>query len=52
MDGFRADYLERGLTPTIEALAQLGVRAPFIKPSYPAITFPNHYTIVTVSYSL
>ncbi|CAL4075250.1 unnamed protein product, partial [Meganyctiphanes norvegica] len=50
LDGFRADYLERGLTPHIQALADAGVHAPFMKPSYPSVTFPNHYTIVTGSY--
>ncbi|XP_050711522.1 venom phosphodiesterase 2-like [Eriocheir sinensis] len=50
MDGFRADYLNRGLTPTIQALGGKGVRAPFMKPSYPTITFPNHYTIATGLY--
>ncbi|CAL4097065.1 unnamed protein product, partial [Meganyctiphanes norvegica] len=50
LDGFRADYLERGLTPNIQALADMGVYAPFMKPSYPSITFPNHYTIVTGTY--
>ncbi|KAK4327360.1 hypothetical protein Pmani_002188 [Petrolisthes manimaculis] len=47
MDGFRADFLSRGLTPTLQALADNGVTAPYMKPSYPTITFPNHYTIVT-----
>ncbi|XP_068207245.1 venom phosphodiesterase-like isoform X2 [Palaemon carinicauda] len=50
MDGFRAEYLIRGLTPTIAALARKGVRAPYMKPSYPTITFPNHYTIATGLY--
>jgi predicted AlkP superfamily pyrophosphatase or phosphodiesterase len=47
IDGFRADYLERGLTPTLQALADSGVRARFMKPSFPAYTFPNHYTLIT-----
>ncbi|XP_042225372.1 venom phosphodiesterase 2-like [Homarus americanus] len=50
MDGFRADYLLRGKTPTIQALGNMGVRAPYVKPSYPTITFPNHYTIATGMY--
>lgn len=49
MDGFRADYLARNLTPTLQKLADEGVHAPFMKPSYPSLTFPNHYSIVTVS---
>ncbi|XP_064081999.1 venom phosphodiesterase-like [Macrobrachium nipponense] len=50
MDGFRAEYLTRGFTPTIVALANKGVRAPYMKASYPTITFPNHYTIATGLY--
>ncbi|HKE48842.1 MAG TPA: ectonucleotide pyrophosphatase/phosphodiesterase [Rhodanobacteraceae bacterium] len=47
IDGFRADYLDRGLTPTLAALAAGGVRADALKPSFPTLTFPNHYTLVT-----
>ncbi len=47
IDGFRADYLDRGLTPNLKALADGGARAERMLPSFPSITFPNHYTIVT-----
>ncbi|GAB3389223.1 ectonucleotide pyrophosphatase/phosphodiesterase [Lysobacter fragariae] len=47
LDGFRADYLERGLTPNLSHLASTGVRAQWMNPSYPTLTFPNHYTLVT-----
>lgn len=50
MDGFRVEYLRRGLTPTLNVLRQKGVSAPYMKPSFPTITFPNHYTIVTGLY--
>ena len=50
IDGFRADYLERGLTPNIAALATRGVRAQAMRPSFPSVTFPNHYTLVTGLY--
>ncbi|NUO72276.1 MAG: alkaline phosphatase family protein [Frateuria sp.] len=46
IDGYRADYLERGLSPTLAALARSGVRAA-MQPSFPSLTFPNHYTLVT-----
>ncbi len=49
-DGFRADYLERGLTPTIDSLAAAGIRADSLIPSQPTKTFPNHYSIVTGLY--
>jgi predicted AlkP superfamily pyrophosphatase or phosphodiesterase len=47
LDGFRWDFLERGATPTLLRLAQEGVRADRLIPSFPTKTFPNHYTIVT-----
>ncbi len=50
LDGFRADYLDRGLTPTLRALADDGVHAAALKPAFPTLTFPNHYTIVTGLY--
>jgi predicted AlkP superfamily pyrophosphatase or phosphodiesterase len=47
IDGFRPDYLDRGVTPLLNALAAQGARAQFMRPSFPSITFPNHYTLVT-----
>jgi predicted AlkP superfamily pyrophosphatase or phosphodiesterase len=47
IDGFRADYLDRGKTPTLAGLAAQGVRGRGMAPSYPSLTFPNHYTLVT-----
>ena len=46
IDGFRPDYLDRGVTPNLSALAKEGVRGS-MHPSFPSITFPNHYTLVT-----
>lgn len=46
IDGFRADYLHRGLTPTLSALAGQGISAA-MRPSFPTKTYPNHYTLVT-----
>ena len=46
IDGFRPDYLDRGLTPTMSMLAAQGTRAR-MRASFPTKTFPNHYTIVT-----
>ncbi len=47
IDGFRADYLDRGATPNLKALAEGGARAERMRPSFPSLTFPNHYTLVT-----
>ncbi len=49
IDGFRADYLDRGVTPNMSALAKSGVRAR-MQPSFPTKTFPNHLTLVTGLY--
>src|SRR5690242_18287258 len=46
IDAFRADYLDRGVTPNLSALAAQGARAA-MRPSFPSKTFPNHYAIVT-----
>jgi predicted AlkP superfamily pyrophosphatase or phosphodiesterase len=50
LDGFRAEYLKRGLTPTLEGLSRQGVQAEHLIPCFPSITFPNHYSIVTGLY--
>ncbi len=47
IDGLRADALGRGDTPNLDRLAAGGVRATKMRPSYPVLTFPNHYTLVT-----
>lgn len=49
-DGFRWDYLNRGLTPNLNKFADSGVRALSLMPSFPSGTFPNHYSIVTGMY--
>ncbi len=46
IDGFRADYLDRGLTPNLSALAASGAKGT-MRPSFPSATFPNHYTLIT-----
>jgi predicted AlkP superfamily pyrophosphatase or phosphodiesterase len=46
IDGFRADYLARGVTPNLSRLAAGGVSAA-MWPSFPSKTFPNHWTLVT-----
>ncbi|EPR09650.1 phosphodiesterase [Sphingobium indicum IP26] len=46
IDGFRPDYLKRGVTPHLSGLAAAGVEAS-MRPSFPTKTFPNHWAIVT-----
>ena len=50
LDGFRPEYLSRGLTPHLSSLAASGVAAEYMIPVFPAITFPNHYSVVTGLY--
>ncbi|MGA8780664.1 MAG: ectonucleotide pyrophosphatase/phosphodiesterase, partial [Terracidiphilus sp.] len=51
LDGFRWDYARRDNTRNLLALGRSGVWAPEgMLPSYPSLTFPNHYTIVTGLY--
>lgn len=50
LDGFRWDYADRVNTPNIDYIAQNGVKAEFLKSSFPTKTFPNHYSIATGLY--
>ncbi|KAM4065334.1 type I phosphodiesterase / nucleotide pyrophosphatase [Hirsutella rhossiliensis] len=50
LDGFRADFLQRGLTPTLNALIKQGISPKYMLPSFPSVTFPNHYTLATGLY--
>jgi predicted AlkP superfamily pyrophosphatase or phosphodiesterase len=50
LDGFRADFLNRGLTPRLNALVKEGVSPLYMLPSFPSVTFPNHYTLATGLY--
>ncbi|RIA80199.1 alkaline-phosphatase-like protein [Glomus cerebriforme] len=49
-DGFRSDYLDRNVTPTLKEFFQKGIKAEYMLPSFPSVTFANHYTIVTGLY--
>jgi predicted AlkP superfamily pyrophosphatase or phosphodiesterase len=49
-DGFRADYLDRLSLPNFRRVIARGVRAQALRPVFPAITFPNHYSLVTGLY--
>lgn len=54
-DGYRADYLDKFLAENPESYLQklfveVGVKAEYMVPSFPSLTFPNHYTLVTGQY--
>ncbi len=51
IDGFRYDYAKKYGAPHLQEIAAKGVSVPEgMLPSYPSLTFPNHYTIVTGLY--
>src|SRR5580692_6102706 len=51
LDGFRWDYAKHDGAVNLLALGKKGVWAPGgMLPSYPSLTFPNHFTIVTGLY--
>jgi predicted AlkP superfamily pyrophosphatase or phosphodiesterase len=47
IDGLHPGHLGKGYTPNLDRLASEGVRAEWMNPSYPVLTFPNHFTLVT-----
>lgn len=49
-DGFRADYLKKYNAVNILKLAESGVTAKAMIPSFPSITFPNHWSLITGLY--
>lgn len=49
-DGFRYDYAKKYGAKNLLALASKGVQAKAMVPSYPSVTGPNHYTLVTGMY--
>lgn len=50
LDGFRADFLQRDITPRLNAFVKEGVSPKYMNPSFPSVTFPNHYTLATGLY--
>ena len=49
-DGFRADLAEKYNATNLLTLRSQGVQADFMLSSFPSLTFPNHYTIITGLY--
>ncbi|MFM6954619.1 MAG: ectonucleotide pyrophosphatase/phosphodiesterase [Sphingobacteriaceae bacterium] len=50
IDGFRYDYAEKYGAKNILSFAKDGVKAEAMIPSFPSLTFPNHYAIATGLY--
>lgn len=51
-DGFRYDYAKKYEATNLLNFAKSGIEAKAMYPSFPSITFPNHYTIVTGMYPI
>ena len=50
IDGFRWDFADKFNAKNLIALCKKGVQAQYLTPSFPSLTFPNHYTIATGLY--
>ena len=49
-DGFRYDYAKKYNSENLLKYSNQGVQAKAMLPSYPSITFPNHWTLITGLY--
>lgn len=49
-DGFRYDYAQKYNAENLLKFANDGVKAEAMIPSYPSITFPNHWSLITGLY--
>lgn len=49
-DGFRYDYVQKYDAQNLLKLSGEGVQATAMIPSYPSITFPNHWSLITGLY--
>ncbi|REC43400.1 alkaline phosphatase family protein [Chryseobacterium pennipullorum] len=49
-DGFRHDYAQKYHAEHLLKLSGNGIRAKAMIPSYPSITFPNHWSLITGLY--
>ncbi len=47
LDGFHPHYISSKLTPTLHEFLQKGYGPPYMIPSFPSSTFPNHWTMAT-----
>ncbi|MGA9213330.1 ectonucleotide pyrophosphatase/phosphodiesterase [Kaistella sp.] len=49
-DGFRYDYVQKYLAENLMKFSESGVVAKAMIPSFPSITFPNHWSLITGLY--
>ena len=50
IDGFGWNYRDLYETPALDRIARDGVQAKSLRPAFPTLTFPNHYSIATGLY--
>jgi predicted AlkP superfamily pyrophosphatase or phosphodiesterase len=50
IDGMRTDFTELHQASFLQKASKEGVRAKYMIPSFPSLTFPNHYAIATGQY--
>ena len=50
IDGFARDYQSTYDTPALDRIAESGLRARSMRPVFPTLTFPNHFSIATGLY--
>ena len=51
LDGYRYDYPQIVDTPNLDYIKNNGIKAQSLKPVFPSLTFPNHYSIATGCYA-
>ncbi|HEX4852389.1 MAG TPA: ectonucleotide pyrophosphatase/phosphodiesterase, partial [Puia sp.] len=49
-DGFRYDLADRYQAKELIRLRKTGIESEYMQPSFPSLTFPNHYTLATGLY--
>ncbi|CAH6719677.1 ectonucleotide pyrophosphatase/phosphodiesterase 1 [[Candida] jaroonii] len=50
LDGFHPHYISPKLTPALHDMMMNEFGAPYMTPSFPSSTFPNHWTLITGLY--
>jgi len=50
IDGMRTDFTEIHQAHFLQKISKEGIRAKYMTPSFPSLTFPNHYAIATGQY--
>lgn len=50
IDGFRSDYAKKYNAENLLKYSNQGIQAKAMIPSYPSITFPNHWSLITGLY--